>query len=408
MHVSSDPKLVFKRLAPFTRFWYTTSYLLLAIGLAICLLDSAIPQPNKALAVGLAALWGGWYYVFVMRRTRLKLDATRIGISFLLAIGASIGLSWLHPAFLMLAFGFYGLTFGVLPLRWAIPLVATLSFALAWRFIGFSGGFNQGGLAIIFSFVISGAFAVMLGLYISRIIDTTREKQHVIEELEATRGELAQAERQAGILEERQRLAGEIHDTLAQDFTSVVLHLEAAEQALGVDPTAARQHLDQARAAARQGLSEARSFVWALRPDVVRHEPLAQALRRVAGRWSEECGVPAHLELSGEPRALPAPIEATLLRAAQETLVNVRKHARAAQVNLTLTYMEDEVILDVQDDGAGFQPDGGLPPDSSQAGGYGLVSLRERAAQLGGSLQVESAPGEGTTVVLGLPTTGGN
>ena len=124
----------------------------------------------------------------------------------------------------------------------------------------------------------------------------------MIEELEATRSELAQAERQAGILEERQRLAGEIHDTLAQDFTSVVLHLEAAEQALAGDPAAARQHLDQARAAARQGLSEARSFVWALHPEVVQHEPLVQALQRVAGNWSREAGMPAHLEVSGTPR----------------------------------------------------------------------------------------------------------
>ena len=123
VNASRDPKLVYKRLAPFTRFWYTTSYLLLAAGLAFCLLDSTVAPLNKALAAGLALLWAAWYYVFVMRRTRLKLDATRTGISFLLAIAVSMGLSWLHPAFLMFGFGFYGLTFAVLPVGWAIPLV---------------------------------------------------------------------------------------------------------------------------------------------------------------------------------------------------------------------------------------------------------------------------------------------
>lgn len=414
MREKGDPNLIYRRLVPFTRFWYSISYLLLATALGFCLLDTTATLPVKVAAAGLTALWGGWYYVFVMRRTRLKLKTGTVGISFILAIAAIIGLSWLNPSFLMVAFGFYGLIFAILSLRWAIPLVFTLSFALAWRIIGFTperlvgaGVFDQANLTIVLSFMLSAAFAVVLGLYITRIFEITREKQHVIEELEATRSELARAERQAGILEERQRLAGEIHDTLAQGFTSVVLHLEAAEQALEGDPAAARQHLDQARAAARQGLSEARSFVWALHPEVVHHEPFVQALQRVAGNWSKEVGLPAHLELSGPPRALPAPIEATLLRAAQETLVNVRKHARAAQVNLTLTYMEDEVILDVQDDGAGFNPSEALPQNGGDASGYGLVSLQVRAIQLGGSLQVESAPGEGTTVVLSLPTNGG-
>jgi signal transduction histidine kinase len=250
--------------------------------------------------------------------------------------------------------------------------------------------------------LLSAFFTVLLGLYIDSIIRQSRERQHVIDELEATRSELARAERQAGILEERQRLAGEIHDNLAQGFTSIVMYLEAAEQALDGDPAASRRYIVQARQAARQSLSEARGFLWALRPDVVAREPLTQALGRVLQRWSDESSVAAHLETTGTERPLPAVCEATLLKTAQEALSNVRKHARASQVNLTLSFMEDEVILDVQDNGVGFDPS----QAARQAGpehGYGLVALRERVSQLGGSLAVESAPGEGATLVISLP-----
>jgi signal transduction histidine kinase len=385
----------------YSRVWFALSYTMLVICLMFALLDGGLSLLNKGIVGLLAAVWAGWYWVFVMRGTRLPLNSTRVGIAFIFGMALSMVMCWIHPAFLMMAFSFYGLTFAVLPLRWATPLVVALSLALAARFIGFSGVFTINSLPILVSFLLSGVFAVLLGLFITRIIDQTHEKERIIAELEAARGELAQAERQAGMLEERQRLAGEIHDTLAQGFTSVVLHLEAAEQSLDSDLPAAHRHIDQARSAARDGLAESRRFLWALRPDVIRHEPLDQALSRVAGQWSEQSSLPAHLEVSGEAHALPAAIEATLLRAAQETLVNVRKHAHASQVNLTLTYMEDEVILDVQDDGTGFDP-AATPPDS----GYGLISLQERAVQLGGSLQVESAPGEGTTVVLCLPVAG--
>jgi len=136
----------------------------------------------------------------------------------------------------------------------------------------------------------------------------------MIEELEAARSELARAERQAGMLEERQRLAGEIHDTLAQGFTSVVMHLEAAEQALDASlkrPAAISIKPPDGSAE----LERARRFLWALRPDVVapRTPGPGPAAHRPA--WSEENGIPLHLEAAGSQRPLPAPIEATFLRA---------------------------------------------------------------------------------------------
>jgi signal transduction histidine kinase len=400
---SQEPRLV----KDYAHIWSILAYVMLAGGAVLTLIDTTVEPSMKLVALVLAATWAVWYWLFVFQYDRFSRGSWIKGVSFVLAIGASIGMSWIHPAFLLIAFSFYGLTFASLTIGWAIPLVVMLSFALAWRIAGFSGGISLSSLPIFISFTISAFFTILLGLYIDGIIRQNREKQSMIEELEAARSELFQAERQAGMLEERQRLAGEIHDTLAQGFTSVVMHLEAAEALLENDLPAARQHIDQARQTARQSLGEARQALWALRPDVVQHEPLAQALQRVARRWSDENGLPAALEVTGQADLLPAPIEATLIRAAQEILTNVRKHAQARQVNLTLTYMEDEVILDVQDDGVGFDP-AGAPLQAVMEHGYGLVALQERAVQLGGSLQIESAPGEGTTVVVALPTTAQN
>lgn len=392
--------------SPFNRIWNTVSYLMLGICLAISLVDASLQPLQKGLVVLLTATWGGWYWVFVMQRTHLQINRLGMMLSFLGAIAISAALSWTHSAFTMLLFSFYGITFAMLPMRWASPLVIAVSIILALRFVDFHSEFNLTSLSILVSFLLSGFFTVLLGLFINNIIRQTSEKQKIIEDLNAARDGLAQAERQAGVLEERQRLASEIHDTLAQGFTSVVMHLEAAEQALERNPASARLHIDQARSTARDSLSEARRFVWALRPDMVQRETLDLALERVAQRWSEENSLPARVEISGESRPLTPPIEATLLRAAQEGLANVHKHARAAQVTLTLTYMDDEIILDVQDDGTGFDLEVAPLQARQEHRGYGLLSLQERASQLGGSLTVESAPGEGTTLVMALPTTG--
>lgn len=249
--------------------------------------------------------------------------------------------------------------------------------------------------------------------------------------LESTQRKLEEKSRQAGVLEERQRLAREIHDTLAQNFTSIVMHLEAAEAAItgeltpvaagraeslvspqsGVEPPPGRSltsesgslnqvraYLDQARATAREGLSEARRMVWALRPEVLEGASLPQALERVAQRWAEESGVRTEFTLTGEPQPLHPALEVALLRVTQEALANVRKHAQARRVNLTLSYLDDLVLLDIQDDGVGLQT--GAP---SMTGGFGLRSIRERVEALGGYCAIESERGVGTTVAVSLP-----
>lgn len=218
---------------------------------------------------------------------------------------------------------------------------------------------------------------------------------------------LVEQARQAGVSEERQRLAHEIHDTLAQGFTSIVMHMEAAEQALDGEPEKVRHHVTMARQTARENLSQARRLVWALRPKVLERASLAEAVSRVVRRWSEASGVEAEAVITGAVSSLHPSVEIVLLRAVQEALANVRKHAQAGRVTVTLSYVGDLVLLDVQDDGVGFDPavatDGDGEPDG---GGYGLRTMQERCEQLGGTLSIESERGQGTTIALSIPIAG--
>jgi signal transduction histidine kinase len=393
--------------------WNVLSYLLVAVGVIVSWLDPGLEWPLRLLGLGLAAVWGAWYWGFIVNYRRWRGRTLAKGLSFVFAIELATVLSFIHPAYLLLLFSFYGLTFSSMPVRWAAGLVALQTVSLIVRFTAFSGGLSVESIPLVVSFTVSAFFSVLLGLWIDSVLRQSRERRQMIAELEATRSELAAAERQAGVLEERQRLAGEIHDTLAQGFTGIVMHLEAAEQALDGHPAEARRHLDQARQTARQSLEEARRFLWALRPELLERKPLPQALEEIARRWSSESGIPAWVATSGDLPALAAPCEATLLRAAQEALVNVRKHAfppgktapATPSVTLTLTGMEDELILDVQDNGRGFDPSAPLEP-GGDGGGFGLPEMRRRVEQLGGRLEIESAPGEGTTLAVILPAAG--
>lgn len=210
---------------------------------------------------------------------------------------------------------------------------------------------------------------------------------------------LAQA-REAGALDERARMAREIHDTLAQGFTGIVAQIEAAHQ----NPDQWRRFTDQAQALARENLAEARRSVQALRPEDLDGAHLPEAISGMSERWARASGVPVGVETTGEPRPMLADVEVTLFRVAQEALNNVAKHAKASRVGLTLSYMDDVVLLDVRDDGVGFEP------GTTEGGGFGLASMRQRLLRVAGSLEVESSPGEGTAVnasVPALPAGGG-
>jgi signal transduction histidine kinase len=256
---------------------------------------------------------------------------------------------------------------------------------------------NPGSVAFVLGTVVLGlAFSVVFGTWISRIIEQSRERAQLIERLEAAQAELAEVSRQAGTLAERQRLAGEIHDTIAQGLTSIVMLLQAADTEIGSDPAEARRHVGLATQTAREGLAEARAMVASLAPAHLDAGPLPEALGRLTDRIGAELGIGARFEVCGPARPLLANAEVVLLRAAQEALANVRKHARAADVQVVLSYEPQAVRLDVRDDGTGFDPD-------RVSGGYGLRGMRGRILQVGGSLLVRARPGAGTSLSVEVP-----
>lgn len=195
--------------------------------------------------------------------------------------------------------------------------------------------------------------------------------------------------REAGVRDERQRMAREIHDTLAQGLTGIISQLRAAD-----DRTWAR-HVAAATELARESLDETRRSVSALRPEPLRTARLTEALTGVAGKWSALHGIPVEVTTTGDARLIAPEAEFALLRAAQEALANVARHARASRVGVTLSYLEDEVALDVRDDGRGF---GHVRP-----GGFGLEAMRQRIEGLAGTVQIESEPGAGTGVSARVP-----
>jgi signal transduction histidine kinase len=243
----------------------------------------------------------------------------------------------------------------------------------------------------------------VIAVFMNETIKQSGERHELLQAVKIAQAKQAQAEREAGILQERQRMAQEIHDTLAQGFTSIVMHLEAAERALPNDPDKTNHHIIQARQMSRSSLEEARRLVWALRPEILESNSLAESLRDVVMNWSEANRIPAHFAVNGGPqRPLPTPIETTLLRIAQEALANIMKHAQAHHVNVTLSLLDDQVILDVLDDGIGFDV-GHVRPNATTKSGLGLMGMRERIEKLGGSLLIESSPDEGAAIVAVVP-----
>jgi signal transduction histidine kinase len=285
--------------------------------------------------------------------------------------------------------------FLAVPFRWAVGAIVVFNATPVVEAL--ITGPGPGELTtLIASGVLTAAFSVMFGLWVFRIIAQSYERASLISELGQTRAELAQANRRAGVLAERQRLSGEIHDTVAQGFTSIIMLLQAADADVQREPAAAREHLALALHTARENLAEARALVAALAPAGLEPGALDGALRRLTDAVPGQLGPPVSFEVTGQAVPLPRPAEVMLLRVAQEALANVRQHAQARQVQVGLRYGEGQVGLEITDDGVGFDP--GQPP-----GGYGLPGMRARAEEAGGRLEVRSSPGRGTTVSVVVP-----
>ncbi|GAA5167295.1 two-component sensor histidine kinase [Ornithinimicrobium tianjinense] len=325
---------------------------------------------------------GGWWFLGLV-------------VCWLLTVAVSPELIWV-------AFSLWLLAAHLLPLRLGVAvsvLVLAVVVLRPW----------PGGLTV--AEVVGPAVGMVFALALSRgqqlLVRDGLERERLVaslvaaqEESELLHAELAEAQRSAGVLAERTRLSRDIHDSLAQGFSSILLLARAGVATQ--DAEAGRRLLTQIETSAADGLEEARRVVGALAPAPL-ESGLVEALRRLVARVQEETGVAGEVRVEGDVAALPPVVEVALLRVAQSALANVRQHARAGQVVVTVAEVEDSVRLDVVDDGLGFDPATLTEAPDVARGGYGLRASRQRLRELGGGLDIESEPGGGTAVSASVP-----
>ncbi|MFD8690427.1 sensor histidine kinase [Streptomyces sp. NPDC059651] len=306
----------------------------------------------------------------------------------------------LAPSFAWCAVPLFYTGLRILPPRAALALVALLTLFVVAAQLRLAEGFDPN---LILAPPAVAAVATAVFVHMQRQAERQGE---LIDDLLRTRRELAATERREGTLAERQRLSMEIHDTLAQGLSSQQMLLQAADRTWDADPATARRHVRTATGIAERNLAEARRFVHDLAPaDLAEGGGLEAALHALATRETAQAEgrltVRCHVE--GTPHSgLPDRVQSALLRIAQGALANVTEHAGATEAALTLTHLDDRTVLDIADNGHGFTPAAGTgPPDGVR--GHGLPAMRARLRQLGGTLTIESAPGEGTVVTATVP-----
>jgi two-component system NarL family sensor kinase len=221
------------------------------------------------------------------------------------------------------------------------------------------------------------------------------------------RTQLADRATRTALLEERNRLAREVHDTLAQELSGIALQLEAADALIETSPERARARIRQALARARESLEEARRSVLDLRAGPLERQALPAALDELDQRFGDETGIAVATNLELEGPRLPARVEEALYRIAQEALVNVRRHAHAASVQIELRVEGEQARLTIADDGHGFDADRwreSRPAGASEPGrGFGLIGMQERARLLNGAMRIRSCDGAGAQIEVSIP-----
>ncbi|MER7194665.1 sensor histidine kinase [Streptomyces flaveolus] len=377
-------------------------HLLVAGLLALVALRAAADgRPHAPAVVAVAAVLGAVYAVgpalpaVSASRLAAALWLTAVGAVWLVLLALSAEAVWL-------AFPLYFVQLHLLPRRAGPAAVLGTAVAAIAAFSVHQGTFTA---ATAIGPALGAAVAVAVVWGYQALYRESEQRRRLIEELTVTRADLADAQRAAGVLEERERLAREIHDTLAQGLSSIQLLLRAAERALPGRPEPAVTYVGQARQAALDNLAEARRFVAALSPPALDDTPLAGALERLCATTADRHRLDVRFRLAGRPRPLPTAQEVVLLRVAQSGLANTVGHARAGTAEVTLSHLRDAVVLTVVDDGVGFDPAAVRVPGAEGGGGFGLAAMRARVHAAGGTLTVESAPGRGTALSARLPLT---
>lgn len=374
--------------------------------------DVQWPSPRTLALVALTALlvWT------VSGRRHGWVDRPGVAIAFIVALIVMIAVLGVISVWFAGFFGFIGYVYSWWLLTGVWRYLGVLATALATvdAYIGGPLTLAPGPLLLRLSFVVTIVVMVVVFSHLGEVTEQrsaereqmVRRLRETIRENEGLHAQLLVQAREAGVLDERRRIAREIHDTLAQGFVGIITQLQSAERADEAGEW--RPRVDNALRLARENLTEARRSVDALGPAPLESAALPEALSDLAARWSRLYGVRADFTATGEARPLRDEVEAALLRMVQEALANVAKHARAERVGVTLSYMEDVVALDVRDDGVGFEPELCPSPRLDGAsdharGGFGLTSMRQRVSGLSGTLEIESESGAGTAISVVVP-----
>jgi signal transduction histidine kinase len=387
----------------------TCGYVFLAIATVLGILSGPTDPTWRLTTLVIAGVAAAWIYLLYTRMAPpRRADHVRIGVFFVGLLLLASMLMLRGPVFFifMISGFFYASILRPLPL--AVVGVGATSFLVNTLI----AGFPQSSEVWTFYLAIIGIQTLTIGAGVvvgEKVAEQNEERRQALARLETALDEnaglhaqlLTQA-REAGVLEERQRMAREIHDTIAQGLTGIITQLEAADHARE-RPAERDRHLGNAQRLARESLSEARRSVEASMPGALDGGSLPAALSDVAGEWSEINGIPVDVRVTGEAIPLQSDIEVALLRTAQEALANVAKHAGATRAGLTLSFMGDVVTLDVRDDGVGFT----VPePGATDVSKFGLTGMRQRVARVAGSLTIESEPGGGTAISARVPAIG--
>lgn len=381
----------------------------LVMGLLIACTAAALAGGSAPVAQLLVvALFAGWFALGIVRiGGRVAGSDPAGGAAAIWLLGLTASWLWLvavAPANVWLAFSLWLLAGLVLSLTWSVVYAAmTLVIVLAVP------GMASEALSIgeFMGPVIGAVCAIAIARGYRRLVRETVERQALIDSLvraqsesDALHAQLSELQRVAGVMAERARLSRDIHDTLAQSFASILFTARRAGAL--TDDGQLSGLLMQMKQSASSGLDDARRVVANLAPSNLTDSGLVAALRRIGAQMEDECGLATSVYVEGDMAGLPTHVEVALLRTAQGALANVRQHAEATRIGISL--VEDEGILrmDIVDDGIGFEPHA-TSSEVEGNSGYGLRSIRSRLRELGGDLEIESSRQTGTAITAVVP-----
>lgn len=371
--------------------WHFSAYSFLILHIII-VYNSDPRIINFSFLLILCALLGLWYIPFVNISTLRIWDNPARGALYLVPGWVIwIGLISLTADSFLLIGIFFPLVFSRFPIRWATGITIFQTLGLYFLYIMVHP--TERWFLILMIILSLLTISTIMGAFISSIIKQSTDRQRLIDELTRSRANLMRVEREAGRLTERQRLARDIHDTLAQHFTSIIMHLSAVKHS---NFGTAQTQVQQAEESAREGLAEIRRIVWDMQPEQIEKASLIEAVEELAARWSAQNSVQVKMKVTGTPRSLNSSVETALLRISQEAMHNISKHAQSKNVNITFSFMDDIFVMDIADDGLGFEP-------SKIKNGFGMKTMRDRVEEIGGTLTIESERGIGTAIAVSIP-----